>query len=79
MRAIAIVKLYYNNDEGFGTIAELVSHIQSGLDEQLPLNAVGYELENISIKNTGGSKQEVFANDILFEGSPHTTPGDKNV
>ncbi len=79
MKAIATIKLYYNKAEDFDTIAELVSHIQSDLDEQHPLNDVGYEIVNISIKNTDGSKQEVFTNDILCDGSPHTTPGDKNV
>ncbi len=65
MKAIATVKLTYDKAEGFDNIAELVSYIQTELDEQHPLNDVSYEIQNILIENADGNKQKVFDNDIL--------------
>ncbi len=65
MKAIATVKLTYDKAEGFDNIAELVSYIQTELDEQHPLNDVSYEIQNIIIENADGNKQKVFDNDIL--------------
>ncbi len=79
MKAIAIIKLTYDNIEDFGTTAELVSHIQNDLKEHHFINEVGYEIKNICVEHNADEQTQVFDNSILCEGSPHTKLEDKNV